>query len=189
LTPCSARDPAGLVSYRLRSWGFPFRGLSLPGAGMPLGFPAPPGVVVDGRTRRSSESGSDCASPWRSFRSEERGSRHARTRPKPGAPSGVWSSSWKSVLRSAGVGRWTEPILSWVFTAFRVFPLPAFVRPMSHNPLAHFVDDMPKQVSNCASEFRSAGRLAGLSRDCRPSWSFRPRPGNRHPLRIPWANP
>jgi hypothetical protein len=57
LTPCSARDPAGLVSYRLRSWGFPFRGLSLPGAGMPFGVLAPPGVVVDGRTRRSSKSG------------------------------------------------------------------------------------------------------------------------------------
>jgi hypothetical protein len=90
-------------------------------------------------------------------------------------------SSWKSVLRVSGgwplVG--ADPLLG--FQPSRVFPLPAFVRPMPPDPLTHFRGGVPKQAVTGAPECQSAGRLAGLSRDCRPSWSFRPRPGTGVP--------
>jgi hypothetical protein len=177
LTPCSARDPAGLVSYRLRSWGFPSRGLSLPGAGIPLGIPCPSWRPC----RRPHEAvvrvRSGSASPCRSGLAPKSGMvRHARTWSWPGAPPGVSSSSWKSVLRVSGgwplVG--ADPLLG--FHASRGFPRPAWVRPMSHTPLTHFGAGVPKQAATCASECQSAGRWAHLSRDCRPSWLSRPRP-------------
>jgi len=73
LTLSSAHDPAGLVSYRRRSWGFPFRGLFLPGAVRPLGLPAPPDVVVDRRIASAVRVRSDSAPPCERRRSGERG--------------------------------------------------------------------------------------------------------------------
>jgi hypothetical protein len=89
LTPCSARDPAGPVSYRLRSWGFPFRGFPFQAPGTSrclLPLLASLSTVADGprpspvRFRIAVKS----VSP-----SEERDRRHARMWSFPDAPSGV----------------------------------------------------------------------------------------------------
>jgi hypothetical protein len=178
LTPCSARDPAGLVSYRLRSWGFPFRGLSLPGAGSASRRPLPllalssttapgprpspvrfPNAVAVGFPLRGA--GPSVTRGWGRFRARLQGFALVLEVRTP--VSGGWPL----------VG--ADPLLG--FHPSRVFPLSAFVRPMPHVPLTHFSGGVPKQAVTCAAECRSAERWACLSRDCRPSWSFRPRPG------------
>jgi hypothetical protein len=148
LTLSSPRYPAGPVSYRRRSWGSPFRGFPFRIAGDTSSAPpAPLDVVVDGRAWRLSE---PAPVPRR------------RVSPIVAPRSGVGvtresvvgfgrafrglSPFRKSVLRSAGVSRRWEPILSWV-SALQGVPPRRLDTTAAVSPLLRFPDRVPKQAA------------------------------------------
>jgi hypothetical protein len=205
LTLSSPHHPAGLVSYRRHSWGSPFRGFPFRSPGRLSAPLAPPGVpcrptLARRRLRpravvRRSEPEPLSASPHvvrdplLLIAQEERSQRRARGRSRySGAPSGVSARigspySGRRVLpRTMGA----DPLLG--FQPSRGFPLLALTRPSATrceqreglattSPLVRFVAACRNRPLTDASGSRSAGRLAGLAPDCRPSWGSCPRPG------------
>jgi hypothetical protein len=186
LTLRSPHHPAGPVSYRRHSWGSPFRGFPfrLPGR---LSAPrAPPGVLVDGRTMAAARACSVSASPHvvRSpfVLSELRGERlrrRARGRGRWRARLQGFQPGRKSVLRSAGVTPHDGSRSSPGISALQGSPPPRLDPASAVSPLVRFVAACRDRLLTGASGCRSAGRLAGLFRDCRPSWGSCPRPRHR----------
>jgi hypothetical protein len=81
----------------------------------------------------------------------------------------VRSSGHRRLGRVAGA----DPLLG--FHPSRAVSSPVVTRPMSRLLSCTSVLGC-HQPATCAPEFQRTGKLAGLSRDCRPSWVFRPRP-------------
>jgi hypothetical protein len=181
LTLRSPRDPAGLVSYRRRSWGSPFRGFPFRSPGHLSAPLAPPGVLRRRSPWRPPELDPFHAATWRPV--PLRGARsapRARAWPVSSAPSGVSArigspySGRRLLHRTMGA----DPLLG--FHALQGFPPPRLDATVAASPLMRFVPACRDKPDTDASGSRSAGRLAGLSRDCRPSWVSCPLPGS-HP--------
>jgi hypothetical protein len=81
----------------------------------------------------------------------------------------VRSSGHRRLGRVAGA----DPLLG--FHPSRVLSSPDVARPMPRLLSCTSVLGC-HQPATCAPEFQRTGKLACLSRDCRPSWVFRPRP-------------
>jgi hypothetical protein len=156
LTLSSPRNPAGLVSYRRRSWGSPFRGFPfrLPGRlSTPL---APPGFVVDGCARQPSEPAPfPRHRPACGPRSEEQLRRRPQGRGWFRACLQGFQPGRKSVLRSAGVSPHDGSRSSPGFQPSRGLSLPALTRPMPR---------LPSCASLSACRNRPSAALQGFNR-------------------------
>jgi hypothetical protein len=136
LTPCSVRGRSGLVSCRLRFWGFPSRGFSFAAPGAPLGVPVPLGILSSSTRYRVQHSAThnDGLVP-RATRL--RGS--VRRVPNAGCDGLQGFERRQKFVRPAcnlSVA-WLEPLLSWVST-LQGTPLTGHDMANAMSPLMHF---------------------------------------------------
>jgi hypothetical protein len=168
--PCSASDLHGLVSCRLHSWGFPFRG-----------FPSLKSVAPS-----SARSPLDVTSRF-PLRFPQQAVFH-ETFPAQ-SPSGVYPFS-ESVhpLPGANPNNGADPL--WGFLPSKGLPDQTIAPPSRHllsctltpaRSTRRFCSPLPG-----ASEFHSPGPVACLRKDCRPSWGLLPFHSS-HSLRNPSA--